>query len=340
MRATLAYTSARILLFVAALGLLYLAGARKLMLVGLALVISGIVSFVVLSRQREAMSGALVFRFRQFRSRLDEGTRVRTTDRLGPPGPARRRALIPPGRPTARQRQPAAGGEQPQYRVGCLGPAQHRRVQNEIGVGRLLVRVGNPGEVVDNTGPGLGVQALPVPRLAYLDRRRHVDQQEVAGLADHPPDPGPRRRVRSDRRADRDPAVPGDLGGDVADPGNVQVAVARGRRSGQPTAAAGPGRHPAAIPCGRLARPGRPGDPWQSWICPSRTGRSGTARSPACCAVAGRAAVPGLRPAARTRPVPQRRRPADPRARPGASSARSVPGSISVSGRHTSATGS
>lgn len=76
MRATLAYTSARILLFVAALGLLYLAGARRLLLVGLALVISGIVSFIVLSRQRDAMSGALVFRFRQFRSRLDEGARA------------------------------------------------------------------------------------------------------------------------------------------------------------------------------------------------------------------------------------------------------------------------
>ena len=76
MRATFAYTAARLLLFVAALGLLYLAGARRLMLVGLALVASGIVSFVVLSRQRDAMSGALFSRFRQFRSRLDEGARA------------------------------------------------------------------------------------------------------------------------------------------------------------------------------------------------------------------------------------------------------------------------
>ncbi len=76
MRATLAYTSARILLFVAALGLLYLAGARRLLLVGLALVVSGIVSFVVLSGQRDAMSGALVFRLRQFRNRLNQGARA------------------------------------------------------------------------------------------------------------------------------------------------------------------------------------------------------------------------------------------------------------------------
>jgi hypothetical protein len=76
MRATLAYTSARILLFVAALGVLYLAGARRLLLVGLALVVSGIVSFIVLSRQRDAMSGAIVGRLRHFRSRLDEGARA------------------------------------------------------------------------------------------------------------------------------------------------------------------------------------------------------------------------------------------------------------------------
>jgi cell division protein FtsW (lipid II flippase) len=76
MRAMLAYTSARILLFVAALGLLYLAGARRLLLVALALVISGIVSFVVLSRQRDVMSGALVSRFSQYRQRLDDGARA------------------------------------------------------------------------------------------------------------------------------------------------------------------------------------------------------------------------------------------------------------------------
>jgi len=76
MRATIAYTSARILLFLAALGLLYLIGARGLLLVALALVISGIVSFVVLSRQRDMMSGALMSRFRQVREGIDAGARA------------------------------------------------------------------------------------------------------------------------------------------------------------------------------------------------------------------------------------------------------------------------
>jgi Mn2+/Fe2+ NRAMP family transporter len=76
MRPTLAYTSARILLFVAALGVLYLAGARGALLLGLAIIISGVVSFIVLSRQRDQMSGALANRIRDWRTRLDEGARA------------------------------------------------------------------------------------------------------------------------------------------------------------------------------------------------------------------------------------------------------------------------
>ncbi len=80
MRATFAYSFARILLFAGALGLLYLVGARGLLLVGLALVISGIISFVVLSRQRDAMSGAISARIGSFRERLDEGSRAEDDD--------------------------------------------------------------------------------------------------------------------------------------------------------------------------------------------------------------------------------------------------------------------
>ncbi|HZC40667.1 MAG TPA: DUF4229 domain-containing protein [Streptosporangiaceae bacterium] len=76
MRATVAYTTARILLFVAAALLLYLAGARGLLLLGLALLVSGIASYVVLSRQRDRMAGALSGRLRSLRTRLDDGTKA------------------------------------------------------------------------------------------------------------------------------------------------------------------------------------------------------------------------------------------------------------------------
>jgi Mn2+/Fe2+ NRAMP family transporter len=83
MRSTIAYTTARILLFVAAAGLLYLVGARGLLLLGLALLVSGIASYVLLSRQRDAMSGAIASRLRGLRglgSRLDAGTRAEDDD--------------------------------------------------------------------------------------------------------------------------------------------------------------------------------------------------------------------------------------------------------------------
>ena len=80
MRATVAYTTARILLFVVATGLIYLAGARGLLLLGLALVVSGAVSYILLSRQRDAMAGALGRRLGSLRSRLNAGTRMEDDD--------------------------------------------------------------------------------------------------------------------------------------------------------------------------------------------------------------------------------------------------------------------
>jgi hypothetical protein len=80
MRATFAYTTARILLFVAATGLLYVAGARGLPLLALALVASGAASYILLSRQRDAMSSALTSRFSSFRHRLDTGAKAEDDD--------------------------------------------------------------------------------------------------------------------------------------------------------------------------------------------------------------------------------------------------------------------
>ena len=89
MRTTLAYTSARIVLLVVSLFLLYLAGARGLLLLALAFVVSGIASFVLLSRQRDVMSGALMARLKHrrdrtasFRTRLEEGARAEDEDEL------------------------------------------------------------------------------------------------------------------------------------------------------------------------------------------------------------------------------------------------------------------
>jgi hypothetical protein len=87
MRTSLAYTSARILLLVVALVLLYLAGARGIILLALAFVVSALASYVLLSKQRDVMSAALTRRLAktsqqaaEFKTRLEEGAAAEDVD--------------------------------------------------------------------------------------------------------------------------------------------------------------------------------------------------------------------------------------------------------------------
>lgn len=76
----LRYTGARALLFAIALGVLYLLGARQLLLFVLALLVSALASYVLLSKQRDelslvvsGLSGSVKGRLRDFRARLEAG---------------------------------------------------------------------------------------------------------------------------------------------------------------------------------------------------------------------------------------------------------------------------
>ena len=91
MRTGLAYTAARILILLIALVLLSLAGARGFLLLALAFVVSALASYVLLSRQRETMAGALNRRLSkatgkvtakaaEFRERIQEGAAAEDDD--------------------------------------------------------------------------------------------------------------------------------------------------------------------------------------------------------------------------------------------------------------------
>jgi hypothetical protein len=67
----LRYTASRVLMFIVVATVLALLGARGLLLVALALVVSGLLSFVLLSSQRDAMSAAVVGSSRRLRRRMD-----------------------------------------------------------------------------------------------------------------------------------------------------------------------------------------------------------------------------------------------------------------------------
>lgn len=75
MRAFLAYTGLRLLVFAVAVVLLWLVGARGLLLLALAVLISGIASIVLLSRQRDALSSSMVSRWRSINDRIDASAR-------------------------------------------------------------------------------------------------------------------------------------------------------------------------------------------------------------------------------------------------------------------------
>jgi len=80
MRATLFYTVLRLLLFAVAFFAIRAAGAGGLLALALAAIVSGLISFVVLSRQRDAISTAISGRVSTFRHRLDEGAKAEDQD--------------------------------------------------------------------------------------------------------------------------------------------------------------------------------------------------------------------------------------------------------------------
>ncbi len=80
MRAAIRYTLMRLVLFAAAFGLLYLAGARSFLLLALAILISGVLSYFLLASQRAAMAGAISRGVSGFSRRLNAGTRAEDDD--------------------------------------------------------------------------------------------------------------------------------------------------------------------------------------------------------------------------------------------------------------------
>ena len=77
---TLVYTLSRVLLFVAVFGVLYFLGARDLVLIVLAFLISGAISLVLLSRQRDAMSSSVTGTFRRINERIEASSRAEDED--------------------------------------------------------------------------------------------------------------------------------------------------------------------------------------------------------------------------------------------------------------------
>jgi Protein of unknown function (DUF4229) len=66
------YTSSRVAIFVVCMMILWLLGMKSLLLVAVAFLLSGLASFVLLSRQRDAMSSDVVERAARMKRRFNE----------------------------------------------------------------------------------------------------------------------------------------------------------------------------------------------------------------------------------------------------------------------------
>lgn len=73
MRSVIVYTLSRLALFAATAGVLFLVGFRGFLVLALAVLISGVISFVLLSRQRDAVSTSVTERAGRIRESLAEG---------------------------------------------------------------------------------------------------------------------------------------------------------------------------------------------------------------------------------------------------------------------------
>jgi len=80
MRTLIPYTAARILMFGIAVMILYWAGARGILLLGLGLLISALASYILLNKQRQVLAERLNTRLNrvgakasEFRERLEDG---------------------------------------------------------------------------------------------------------------------------------------------------------------------------------------------------------------------------------------------------------------------------
>src|SRR5260370_2937940 len=93
---------------------------------------------------------------------------------------------------------------------------------------RRIVRIGDGGEFLDDAGTSLGVQALAVALFADFDRGGSVTHNKPAERFNHLPHRFASRLIRSDRGADRDAAILGDLGSNVANPADIDVAMLLG----------------------------------------------------------------------------------------------------------------
>ena len=107
--------------------------------------------------------------------------------------------------------------------LGILG------VQTQLRCGRRFVRVRDAGEFLDLSLSGQLVKTFAVAPFAFLDRGSDVNLDEGTAMFHHFAHHPAGGRVGGNGRTDGNAAILGDLGRDIADPLDIDIAVFLGK---------------------------------------------------------------------------------------------------------------
>src|SRR5262249_26101937 len=99
------------------------------------------------------------------------------------------------------------------------------RVNPDLSVAWLLVRIGNSSKLLQDAGPRLGIKSFAITLLTDIDRGREVNENEATDRFNHRANIFARRIVGRDRSTNGDSPSFRDLRGDVADAANIDVAM-------------------------------------------------------------------------------------------------------------------
>src|SRR5882724_2353446 len=100
-----------------------------------------------------------------------------------------------------------------------------RRIDSYVCIGRFFVRIRDTGKLLDNTRPGFGVETFAVALFTNFNRRGEMHHDKSTERRNHGAHLFPRGIVRSDGSTDGNSPVLGDLGSDVADAPDVEIAM-------------------------------------------------------------------------------------------------------------------
>src|SRR5438477_1067840 len=113
--------------------------------------------------------------------------------------------------------------------LGCLVGGEFSRVDGDVRVGWFFVWIRNTSKLLDNTGPGFGVETFAIAFFANFNRRREMHHDESTQRPNHGADLLPHGVIWSDGSTDGNATVFGDLGSDVPDASDVEVAMCAGK---------------------------------------------------------------------------------------------------------------